>query len=72
MDKKQLFRLCHLCGELNESENNEVLKCGKCGKAFLPVNYFEKMRNRAIMAGQLSEQMPEFPMNPLNGLLVFW
>lgn len=72
MDRKQLLRLCHLCGNLNESEASEVLKCLRCGKAFLPVNYFQKMRERAILAGQPLEDMPDFPMNPLNGLLVFW
>lgn len=72
MDRKSMIRLCHLCNCVNESEQEEVLRCKSCGKGFLPVNYFEKIRKRAIASGQITEELPEFPFNPLNGLLVFW
>lgn len=64
--------MCHQCLNLNESDSGEVLKCEKCGKAFLPVNYFDKIRRRAIEAGQLPQNMPEIALHSLNGLLVFW
>ena len=58
---------------MNEGEGEtEVARCGKCNKAFLPVNYFEKVRARAIKQGTVSPDIPELPLNPLNGLLVFW
>ena len=74
MDRKHLIRLCHVCCKLNEAEQDvvEILKCDGCGKAFLPINYFEKIRQRAIQSGQVLAEMPEFSFNPLQGLLVFW
>jgi hypothetical protein len=72
MERKQLFRLCHLCDCLNESET-EILRCTNCGKGFLPINYFEKLRVRAQQQGTVDfEAMGSFPVNPLNGLIVFW
>jgi hypothetical protein len=72
MEHKQFFRLCHVCKSLNESEEAEVLRCGGCGKSFLPVNYFEKIRDRAQRAIENDDAMPDFVFNPLNGLIVFW
>lgn len=37
-----LIRKCHVCGQLVESEQEQE-KCCQCGKAFLPLNYFEKI-----------------------------
>lgn len=71
MEKKQLFRLCHSCNTLNESEE-EILRCSKCGKGFLPINYFEKIRARAKMSGQEGENLATFSFSPINGLIVFW
>jgi len=71
METKQLFRLCHLCGTLNEGDS-EVLRCTKCGKGFLPLNYFEKIRQKTIKMNQAPEEMPEFGLSPLPGLVVFW
>jgi hypothetical protein len=39
---KVLIKLCHRCGELNESYV-EPQKCASCKKAFLPNNYFSKI-----------------------------
>ena len=73
MERTQLFRLCHVCCRLNETEEEaEILKCLHCGKAFLPVNYFEKIRIKAIQASERNVDIPEFIFNPLQGLLVFW
>lgn len=72
MEKKQLFRLCHTCLLINESEE-EILRCTGCGKGFLPINYFEKIRTRVQQsAGKDSESLPTAFLNPINGLIVFW
>jgi hypothetical protein len=39
---KVLIKLCHRCGELNETFV-EPEKCASCKKAFLPSNYFTKI-----------------------------
>ena len=39
---KVLIKLCHQCGDLNESYM-EPEKCASCNKAFLPNNYFYKI-----------------------------
>lgn len=73
MERKQLFRLCHTCNILNESED-EILRCTSCGKGFLPINYFEKIRVRAQQAAKDSESqnIPAAIFSPINGLIVFW
>lgn len=76
MERKQLFRLCHNCNRLNESEE-EILRCTKCGKGFLPINYFEKIKARAVQAGQLAKDLETQDLlasvfSPINGLIVFW
>ncbi|MBI3543116.1 MAG: hypothetical protein HY075_07575 [Deltaproteobacteria bacterium] len=73
MERKQLFRLCHHCSCLNESEE-EILRCTKCGKGFLPINYFEKIRNRVQQAAKEggAEEFPSAIFSPINGLIVFW
>lgn len=71
MEKKQLFRLCHTCNRINESEE-EILRCTGCGKGFLPINYFEKIRARAQAAAKDGENLPSMSFNPINGLIVFW
>lgn len=41
---KLIMRVCHKCGHLHES-HQEPEKCSKCGKAFLPLNYFDKVHS---------------------------
>ncbi|MFW5887461.1 MAG: hypothetical protein ACOCUH_01550 [Bacteriovoracia bacterium] len=41
---KILVKKCHVCGEVIESLK-EPSKCGSCGKAFLPLHYFEKIHD---------------------------
>lgn len=72
MNHNHVFRLCHVCRSINESEE-EILRCGTCGKGFLPLRYFDKMKDqlhRALENADLSSI--ELPGNPLPGLLVFW
>lgn len=39
---KLIIKKCHICGQLDES-TTEQEKCNSCGKAFLPLNYFQKV-----------------------------
>lgn len=73
MERKQLFRLCHNCNSLNESEE-EILRCIQCGKGFLPINYFEKIKQRALQASreQGTDEIIATAFCPINGLIVFW
>lgn len=71
MERKQLLRLCHVCGKLNESES-EVLRCIHCGKGFLPINYFEKLKKKAQVAAKEGDRVLPESLNPLQGLIVFW
>jgi hypothetical protein len=73
MERRQLFRLCHACNTLNESEE-EILRCVKCGKGFLAINYFEKLRARAQAAAEAGagENLPSIVLAPIQGLIVFW
>jgi len=40
--KKLIIRKCHVCGQVVESEVEQD-SCVGCGKAFLPLNYFDKI-----------------------------
>jgi len=42
--EKTLIRKCHQCGQVIESAV-ESQKCVKCGKSFLPLNYFAKIHD---------------------------
>ena len=39
---KIIVKICHVCNHLTESAQ-EAKKCPKCAKAFLPLNYFNKI-----------------------------
>ena len=41
--QKSIIRQCHRCLQVSESPK-ELEKCPKCHKAFLPLNYFEKIQ----------------------------
>ncbi|HRK01947.1 MAG TPA: hypothetical protein PLH57_04725 [Oligoflexia bacterium] len=71
MGHNHVFRLCHVCRNINEAEE-EILRCGHCGKGFLPVRYFEKLKQELERAKIEAAGTIEIPMNPLPGLLVFW
>lgn len=45
LEKKKgmtIIKKCHVCGQLHES-SEELQKCIRCKKPFLPLNYFEKV-----------------------------
>ncbi len=42
---KLIIKLCHKCGHCNASDV-ELERCGQCAKAFLPLNYFEKVHSK--------------------------
>ena len=71
--KKLLIKKCHVCGHVMESEN-EVTKCHKCKKSFLPVNYFSKVHSKnqkdyeQLYAG--SNELHEQDL--IKGLTVLW
>ncbi|MGE4232729.1 MAG: hypothetical protein AB7F43_05305 [Bacteriovoracia bacterium] len=76
-----IIRRCHICHHVNESEE-EILRCFHCGKAFLPLNYFEKGRGlmRKISQNPESSTSTSIPhrtvvkltLNPVKGLIVLW
>jgi hypothetical protein len=41
-NRKLIIRRCHCCDQVVESEVEQE-SCLKCGKAFLPLNYFDKI-----------------------------
>lgn len=36
------FRRCHVCGTVNEVENQALLKCTNCGRSFAPFYFFDE------------------------------
>ena len=70
---KQLIKKCHVCGHIMES-SQEVQKCGKCKKSFLPVNYFSKVHSKSQKEyDQLFAHSQEIHEEDLiKGLTVLW
>jgi hypothetical protein len=68
-----LIRLCHKCGHIHESEN-ELEKCEKCGKGFLPLQYFEKVhaQNTSSFRELFSPAKEIDKEDLLKGLFVLW
>jgi tRNA(Ile2) C34 agmatinyltransferase TiaS len=70
---KLLIKKCHVCGHIMES-SEEVQKCHKCKKSFLPSNYFHKVHSKnqkeyeALFAG--SHEIHEQDL--IKGLTVLW
>jgi hypothetical protein len=42
--EKLLIRNCHSCLKINESYK-ELERCAHCGKAYLPLHYFDKIHH---------------------------
>ena len=73
MEFECIFRLCHACGYINEGDQ-EIARCGKCAKAFLPFTSLEKIM---LAAGLRSDAPANAQLNPMHyaviqGLMVFW
>ena len=72
-DAKIIFKKCHVCGHLMESAQ-ELQKCKKCRKSFLPVNYFSKVHSKSQNEfSQLFAYGHEIHEDDLiKGLYVLW
>ncbi len=70
---KTLIKKCHVCGHVMETAQ-EVQKCGKCKKSFLPVNYFSKVHSKSQAEyDQLFAYSHELHETDLiKGLTVLW
>ncbi len=71
-----VLRLCHVCNYINEAEK-EVIRCGKCSKAFLPMTSLEKIILATAQAQTLASNdrnVEELSMNYMliQGLMVIW
>jgi hypothetical protein len=68
-----LIRLCHTCAKVNESVI-ELERCSHCQKAFLPLQYFEKVhKNKSgpwINNFSRAEDLEEADL--IKGLFVLW
>ena len=69
---KLIIKLCHKCGHCNASEI-ELERCEKCAKAFLPLNYFEKIHAKDEKFQGLFEEGDNLTDEDLiKGLYVLW
>lgn len=67
-----LIRRCHKCGQITES-HLEQTKCVNCGKAFMPLNYFDKVHNHTDEYEALFAPVEELEEKDLiKGLFVLW
>ena len=66
MEWESLFRLCHVCGHINEGEK-EILRCANCAKAYLPFSSLEKILLAAGLGGQVSQGEKAPKPAPANG-----
>lgn len=70
--EKVIVRRCHMCGQLTES-HKEQSKCCGCGKAFLPLNYFQKVHDQNNNFDELFASSNELTEEDLvKGIFVLW
>lgn len=72
-------RRCHVCGTVNESENQAIKRCSKCGKPLAPFYYFDESVLEGLQDDGLHfstmklydpEQIETF--KPLWGFSTYW
>ncbi|MBL7666259.1 MAG: hypothetical protein JNM93_14075 [Bacteriovoracaceae bacterium] len=70
---KVIIKKCHVCGALTESEN-EIERCAKCNKAFLPLKYFNKIHeNQNTQFKDLFSSSEDITDEDLiKGIYVLW
>ncbi len=71
--EKFIARACHCCGHCQLTPE-EPQRCTKCGKAFLPLNYFHKVHaNKSETLKNLFENGEDLAEEDLiKGLYVLW
>jgi hypothetical protein len=71
--EKLIIKKCHICGHIME-EHQEIAKCHKCKKSFLPVNYFSKVHSKNQQEYEqlfaYGHELHETDM--IKGLTVLW
>ena len=74
LSERVLFKKCHVCGEVQESLKQEVVRCSSCKKSFLPTNYFGKVHAKNSQEFQeLFSEVHELHEDDLiKGLSVLW
>ena len=72
-NQRLIIRKCHVCGQVVESEVEQE-SCIGCGKAFLPLNYFEKIHGnneqkfKDLFSG--SDELQDEDL--ITGMYVLW
>lgn len=71
--EKLLIRACHSCLKINEAPK-ELERCMHCNKSFLPLRYFDKIKNDRDVNWEnhfsYSSQLEEEDL--IKGLFVLW
>ncbi len=68
------IRRCHVCGDMNES-NEDIVKCESCRKSLLPFYYFDKRKLAEFSDNKerpLDHPDKESGYGPIRGLTVYW
>ena len=87
LDKKTHIRRCHICGTVNENQNEFVKKCDSCGKSLVPFLFFDDkndfdpalrakasridLDNDRLKSGSLYDHLKS-QYPPLWGITVYW
>ena len=72
MSAERAYRRCHVCGTICEHED-EVKRCGECGKPFAPFYYYDDHQSPIYTAQDLRARPPgEDQWRPIQGLTAYW
>jgi predicted nucleic acid-binding Zn-ribbon protein len=73
------IRRCHVCGTVNESENQAIRQCTDCGKHLAPFYYFDESQLMGLAENgyHLSQVKDRDPtqvetFKPLWGFSTYW
>lgn len=79
MSQRIHYRVCHICGAVNEAEEKLVCECQGCGKHLAPFYYFDESRamglkpaERSLYEEAMISRLPFREYPPIFGLTAYW
>lgn len=68
-----IIKRCHKCGQMMESPK-ELMRCIRCGKSFLPSNYFSKVhaKNSSDFENLFAEATELHEDDLVKGISLLW
>jgi len=71
MKPVELFRRCHVCGQISQSEE-QLSRCRHCKKAFAPFYYYDDFHKPVFSEGLERPPVMKDEWPAIQGLTAYW